>query len=45
MLIFTYGAFKPDAEVVASMGDVMIDVASGHSELFGEEIASTLVEQ
>ena len=36
---------KPDEEAVASIGDVMIGIASGHSELFGEEIASTLVEQ
>ena len=44
MQIFTDGAFKPDAEVVAPMGDVMSSAASGQSELFGEEIASTLVQ-
>ena len=40
MLVFTHGAFKPDAEVVTSMREAMFDAASGHSEFFGEEIAS-----
>ena len=45
MQIFTDGAFEPDAEVVASMREAMFDAASGHSEFFGEEIASKLVKQ
>ena len=45
VLIFTDGAFEPDAEIEASMGGVLFDTASGHSEFFGEELASTLVEQ
>ena len=45
MLIFTYDVFESDAEIVASMGEVMFDAASSHSELFGEELASTLVKQ
>ena len=45
MQIFTDGALEPDVEVVASKGDVMFGAASKHSELFGEELASTLVEQ
>ena len=43
MLIFTYDVFGSDAEVMASMGQVMLDAASRHCELFGEEFAGTLV--
>ena len=42
MLTFTEGAFEPDAEVVASMGEVMFDATNGHSEFLGEEFTSTL---
>ncbi len=45
VLIFTDGAFEPDEKFVASMGAVMFDTASGHSEFFEEQIASTLVRQ
>ena len=44
-LILSDGAFETDAEVEASMGEVMFDAASRHSEFFGEEIASTLAKQ